>query len=379
MKVESKANESKTEKQSTTPKKMAFALGGFGGNNAHGAGFLQAALDAVSLDEHMKPEMITFTSGQIYWVSEYLKALPDARINKSEGALKTKLQAYLGDAEPFASRDLSLMTLGLVGKPGHIRPPYHEWFVDLIKNTVRGFERVIEDPKHAFFTKEFMDTVPSRQLVMDFPDTFFEEIADVFNARKDIGLGFNSFDPGNGIEVVHLNKKAQELVGVEPGDRRELLRERTLYKDITPAYVRDGLWLYQYGFEDNAKVDGAYYRQIMLDELMPATDVFVARPISQKWLGKLPSCWTEVEDLKYEVFFNGSYQGERDKLFLINKLLDDNVITGHRYHHVNLHEIEMETQEGFFDIVFEDMDVFDRARKNAKQKFADYMNLLKAA
>ena len=361
------------EKQSKKLKKLAFALGGFGGNNAHGAGFLQAALDAASLDKTMKPEMITFTSGQIYWVFEYLQALPRALAGTlEEDFLKKKLQGYLKEAEPFASRDLNLMTLALVGNPGHIRPPYHEWFFDMIKNTVRGFERVVEDPKHAFFTKELMDTIPARQLMMDFPDQFFEDVADVFNGCEDIGLGFNSFDPSNGIEVVHLNELAQseDYCGKKSGYRGKLLRTRTLYKDITPPYVRDGLWLYQYGFEDNTKVDGAYYRQIMLDELMRATDVLVARPICQKWLGRMPSCWTEVEDLKYEVFFNGSYQGERDKVLLVNKLIEDGVISGDRYHKVALHEIKMETQEGFFDVIFEDMDVFDRARKNATETFA---------
>jgi hypothetical protein len=34
-------------------------------------------------------------------------------------------------------------------------------------------------------------------------------------------------------------------------------RTRTLYKDIKPQYVRDALWIYQYGFEDNSMLDGA--------------------------------------------------------------------------------------------------------------------------
>ena len=56
------------EKKSKTLKKLAFALGGLGGNNARGAGFLQAALD-----EAVEPEMITCTTGQIYWVYRYLE------------------------------------------------------------------------------------------------------------------------------------------------------------------------------------------------------------------------------------------------------------------------------------------------------------------
>jgi hypothetical protein len=43
-------------------------LGGLAGNNAHGAGFLQAALD-----RGVKPAMIFCTSGQIFWVSKFLE------------------------------------------------------------------------------------------------------------------------------------------------------------------------------------------------------------------------------------------------------------------------------------------------------------------
>ena len=52
---------------------VAFALGGLAGNNAHGAGFLQAALDAG-----VEPLMISCTSGQIRWAFEYLRG-PAAR------------------------------------------------------------------------------------------------------------------------------------------------------------------------------------------------------------------------------------------------------------------------------------------------------------
>ncbi len=49
-------------------KKIAFSLGGLAGNNAHGAGFLHAALE-----RKVEPVMIACTSGQIFWVYHYLK------------------------------------------------------------------------------------------------------------------------------------------------------------------------------------------------------------------------------------------------------------------------------------------------------------------
>ena len=47
-------------------KNIAFALGGLAGNNAHGAGFLQAAFETG-----IEPRMISFSSGQVLWVFRY--------------------------------------------------------------------------------------------------------------------------------------------------------------------------------------------------------------------------------------------------------------------------------------------------------------------
>ncbi len=350
-------NQTSAEKSSaSTPIKVAFALGGLGGNNAHSAGFLQAALDTG-----IKPEMISFTSGQVLWVYRYLAAL---QASPQPDVLKAQLAEDIQELERFHQPDADLMTLGLFGKSGAIRPARHEAFFDVLKNMMGSFERMIENPHHIFFIKEFFSTFPARQMVMQFSDAFFQTMSDAFNACKDIGLTFNSFDPNEGMEIVHLNDRAKDLLGIQAG-MRSSYRSRTLYKDITPNYVRNGLWIYQYGFEDNSMLDGAYYRQIILSELTPAEKIFVARPVNYKWLGKLPSSWAEVEDMKLEMSFNGCYQGERDKIELINKLAKDGIIKDPKYHQIELKEIEPETQESFFDYIFEDMDVFQRARKKA--------------
>ena len=119
-------------------------------------------------------------------------------------------------------------------------------------------------------------------------------------------------------------------------------------------------------------LDGAFYRQVMLSELTPCDVVFVARPINYKWLGKLPTAYVEMEDMKTEIGFNGAYQGERDKIELINKLIRKNNLVdpsnSAKFHLIKLEEIEIRTQESFFDYVFEDMRVFDRAREEANRK-----------
>ena len=50
--------------------------------------------------------------------------------------------------------------------------------------------------------------------------------------------------------------------------------------------------------------------------------------------------------------FNGSYSGERFQIQLINKLLDDGAFSNEKqdkYHKIDLIEIEIDRQRGFFD------------------------------
>jgi hypothetical protein len=360
--VENREKTKSVESAKSEEIKIAFALGGLGGNNAHGAGLLQAALDL-----NIKPQIISFTSGQVLWVYRYLMAL---NASPQQDVLQAQLIDDIEKLEPFHQPDLDLMTLNLFGKSDAIRPARHEAFFDVLKNMMGCFERMIESPQRVFFIKEFFSTFPARQMVMQFSDSFFQTMSDAFNACRDIGLAFNSFDPNEGMEIVHLNDKARTLMKKKTGTRSSY-RSRTIYKDITPNYVRNALWIYQYGFEDNNMLDGAYYRQIILSEITPAETIFVARPVSYKWLGKLPSSWAEVEDMKLEMSFNGSYQGERDKVELINNLINDGTLKNTKYKLVNLKEIEPETQESYFDYIFENIDIFKRSRKNALKEFHD--------
>jgi hypothetical protein len=358
-----------TDSPPKAPVEVAFALGGLAGNNAHGAGFLQAALDG-----RVRPQMLSFTSGQILWVYRYLCALGES---SPPGSLRQQLAEDIEGTAPFHQPDIDLITLGLFGKAGVFRLARHEFFLDAVRNVMGSLERMLKDPLHIFFLKELLREIPARSLVPLFEPSFFETLSDAFNARTDIGLAFNSFEPSAGLEIVHLNEAAKTFLDKKAGQRSHY-RSRTLYKDITPEYVRDGLWIYQYGFDDNCQLDGAYYRQVLLSELVPAKVLFVARPVHYKWLGQLPSSWAEIEDLKTEISFNGAYQGERDKILLVNKLIDDGVISDPRYHWVEIHEIEPETQESFFDYVFEDLDLFDRARVKARTKFEE-LGLARAA
>lgn len=364
---------------------IGFAVGGLGGNNAFGAGFLQAALD-----KDIQPEMITCTSGQILWVSKYIEAFSARKSVPPGDCLRKEMEKFIESTEPYHFHDLDLWHMGLHGKEGMMRTAFPEIFLDTMKNTISAFERVLQQGRKAFLTRELMSEWPVRWLVPRFPDEFFSNISDVFNNCKDIGIAFNSFDPAEGMEIVHLNEQAKNQLNKQAGEKSSH-RSRTIYKDITPQYVRNGLWLFQYGFDDCSIIDGCYFRGVMLSEAAVARKVFVSRPINYKWIGKLPTNYIENEDLKTEISFNGSYQGERDKIMLVNSLLGTDLGkcgsepalpdaekgksrpegVMKKYHEVKLCEVEMDTQRGFFDYVFEDINVFDRSRQRSAAKFEE--------
>jgi len=94
---------------------VGFALGGLAGNNAHGAGFLQAALDAG-----VEPQMISCTSGQIRWVFEYLRG-SEARQGAS---LRDLMEEMIAREEPYGNKTLDLAALSLFGMPGVLCTPH---------------------------------------------------------------------------------------------------------------------------------------------------------------------------------------------------------------------------------------------------------------
>jgi hypothetical protein len=336
-------------------KRIAFALGGLAGNNAHGAGFLQAALDL-----QVEPGIISLSSGQILWVYRYLQ---ENKQKKHKPDLRKLLEEDIKALETTKSFDIDTALLFLFGKAEVYRPAFLEFTADFMKNSVRCFQTIRENWPKVFITKELADSIPGRLLVPQFPEDFFEKISKAFDDESKIGIVFNSFDPRSGIEQVYVNGAAKTL----EAESKSNYRLNTKYEDIKPGAVRDALKLYQYGFDESkdGHLDGAYYRQIMLSELAFATDIFVARPINYKWIDKsLPKGYTGIEDLKTKVAFNGSYAGERDKINLINKLIDSGSLR-EPYKKINLIEIEIRLPRGYFDYIYESLDVFDDARNEA--------------
>ncbi|HEY5855158.1 MAG TPA: hypothetical protein VIW24_14170 [Aldersonia sp.] len=398
------------------PNGIGFALGGLAGNNAHGAGFLQAALDTS-----VSPEMISCTSGQLLWVWYYLRLLDNDHTVSSDGTLERRFQDELDKLSPLAlifdavptpwppveeflrraaplsrelpfARDFTWWWLTLFGKKDRYRPSFQSMSFDILRNAQQSTNDLLQKMLNgrlgdAFLVEFVANIAPNRVLKPDFRQEFFDNISDTFNSSE-IGIVFNSYQPGScegsrgSVEYIHINDAARGKLGREYGTPASY-RAHTKYARITPAAVRSALWLYMYGFDEaERRLDGAYYREMILSELCaPTIDrIFAVRPLNAEWKGPLPTTFPAGKDLETEVSFNGAYIGERDKIDLMNKvgsemrdILERLTETGvpvpvplrdklDKYHQIYVIDVELETQRGYFDYVFEDMETFRRGK-----------------
>lgn len=389
---------------------IGFALGGLAGNNAHGAGFLQAALDTG-----VTPEMISCTSGQLLWVWYYLRLLDKDDTVSDDGTLQARFRDELDKLSPTSlildalpspmvppreftrtaaewsqqwpfSRDFTWWWLALFGKKDRYKPSIRSMPLDILRNAAQSasdlLDKIADEHRGSPFLVEFFANIwPNRVLEPDFRQEFFDGVSTVFN-NSDVGIVFNSYEPTTGEECIYINEVARRKLGREYGDAASY-RTRTRYARINPEAVRDALWLYMYGFDTGSgHLDGAYYRDVILSELCTPTmrHIFAVRPVNHKWIGALPTTLPAGKDLETEVGFDGAYIGERDKIDLMNKVGAETRGILHRlestgidipdelraqltkYHRIDVIDVEMDTQRGYFDYVFEDMGTFTRGK-----------------
>ncbi len=376
---------------------IAFALGGLGGSNAHAAGFLAAAQDLArdcnpSSEDKFIPldrlKFISCTSGAIRWTAAYLsgKTLRTEIYNEVENA---KLAAQLPRSSFFDPWRAPVLA-SLVGLPNIFEP------------TRTAYARHFQERLWGFFDRQspwFLSVptswdevwdllLPAQQLVPVFRQETFDEIAEIFNGQKSIGIAFNTFNPQSDTEYLHVNTTALEMIkeydkGADFGARHK----NTVYKEIDSEYVRAALWLLQYGFKekfgDEHLIDGAYYRDVILKELTFAERIYIPRPINPRWLGRMPRNLLETEDMKIELWFGGGYHRQYRMIEQANEWLE-----GHKgwqltridgvpdeeaanYTEIDLVEVPVATQRGFFDYFLEDVEVFERAYLDSMQKLID--------
>jgi len=140
--------------------KLAFALAGLGGFNAHGAGFLQAARD-----NGIKPDLVTATSGQIVVLAAYLKGATDLKKGLIDKAL---------EHDPLAQ-----LRIASLGYPGVFEPAVTE-----------AIARVLTPPFFGLGINFFADRFLPAQLYK--PTRTAEIIEELSDTLNDSPIGSSS-------------------------------------------------------------------------------------------------------------------------------------------------------------------------------------------
>jgi hypothetical protein len=138
---------------SIQPKTIGFALGGLAGNNAHGAGFLHGALQAG-----LEPSMISCTSGQIFWVYQYLLARTG-----DHDLVRRAFYKEIEELHRLCNINLDFTRVALLGRPGVFRPAYYEYPRDLATNGARAVLNLLVAPTRSFWAEELNELAMLRE------------------------------------------------------------------------------------------------------------------------------------------------------------------------------------------------------------------------
>ena len=325
---------------------IAFALGGLGGLNAHGVGFLEAARAL-----NVEPSIVSCTGGMITWVADWLEGKP----------LLPCLEEHLRLGTRFAPQFHWMNTLWIAafGDPGSVRPAVWEYWRRWMK------------PMDWQDVNGLVDRLwPAQVLVPRRSQEEQARTAAVMNATN-IPVVFNSFQPATGREYLHVNPAAAAFLGVKTGR----LGDGNKYLPIDERAVRGALWLYFYGLDDDSNpdglVDGTYRRQFVVSELHACDRIYIARPFNNRWKDRLPQNYFEIQDYSTDLWFTSAWQAELAGIRQINRLLADGKLKGGDFHPVDLVEIEVARQYGFFDYGGygqEEREVFETAFRTAYRK-----------
>lgn len=348
-----------TKTNQSKNRKIAFALSGLAGNNAHGAGFLQA-----SLESGVRPDLISCTSGQIYWVYLYLKALRYNGDDVTPEMAPNLRRVLLEEIEARPTGTLGAIQQIMLDRPGKMLPDFSHFYSEFALNSWNLLFRSLRPPREVDLLSGFLHLFPSQWLKPDFPDEFYQEISHCFNQENDIGIFLNSYNPTCGHETVYANAAAKRTIWFKNRTKQDSGRI-VYYEDITPKAVKDALRLCDDGFDRNTNqnVDGEYFRPVILRELLKADDIYVVKPGNTRWLGDLPASRVELGDLRTEISINAIYSAERSNIEFVNTLISKGTLDSNSpFHKVNIMEVEPLSNEGFDDSTMNDAKIFDEAR-----------------
>lgn len=435
---------------------IAFALGGLAGSNAHGAGCLQAVIDKWGA---RTPQVISCTSGQIFWVCVYLQYLellknsnlspprnpppsrhyirdafvreqdrmkpffniahscyryafhdwPVPRVtwdtwnrfwgtnledscrNNAETVLRATFlpwnDAWFHQIEPrtlrfipplhalMHERDWAILSRTCLGVPDKFTFQLWQVTINFLHNLVNSWNKVLLstlDDNFAFKHFSLWHLWPAHTLEQRlFSHQQLQEWFDLINTSP-IAILFNSYEPTTGQEIVYYNPAAANIPSLLPKapvtPPKHHYRDHVRYCVLTPDAFQDALWLNLYGYQPGQRIDGAYFRQIMLSELQGSDKIYVVRPVNRYWKAGTLKTDEDRQDMQFDILFNGSYQAEEDRFELINKLIDEKkLLANTSFKPIEIIPCEIRRPRGYWEYIFEDITVFDDARHDFYQ------------
>jgi hypothetical protein len=134
-------------------------------------------------------------------------------------------------------------------------------------------------------------------------------------------------------------------------------------------YIKAALQLIQFGLHMDM-MDGAYQYNPFIAPLKKNTDIVIicVVPFSSP-LKKLENTF-DIEDFKLKMMFNNAISSEISNINLINKLIDEKIITDKSFKKINVHIIEPKIHKGFFDYFVEDVYMFQNGYDEAEKIFS---------
>ncbi|MEH6471978.1 MAG: hypothetical protein V7752_12085 [Halopseudomonas sp.] len=363
-----------------TQSSIAFALGGLGGFNAHGVGFLKA-----SLDQGIEPQLISCSSGQIFWTWRYLMQ-KNNELDPSTGAkvdVQQELEHEIAKTNRFPEQLswLDAPVMMMTGDPGVFSPAVQDYW----KNMFRPYVADNFDQFWKQMGDEMLNRVmPAQMFVPERPPEEMQQIGRRIAVEDQIGIIFNAFDAPSGEEILFINRRAQTLLNdKKPGryvdgglhnDTRICVLDPEDPQQLQDA-IDGALWLYLYGFKgrdgkERTILDGAYHRQFIIRELAPAADViYSVRPQSTEWKANMPTNTLQVSNLVTQLWFNASYSGEVAHIELINELLQKEHLPKQHYRPVALKLVEYESRIRIYDYFVERQSVYQDAYEHSIKVF----------
>lgn len=239
---------------------VAMAVGGVGGFNAHDAGVLSAAHECG-----LTPDIITCTSGAIFWTHLFLTDPDSIRAQVEQQAAEVN--------------GATALQVAVLGDPGVFRPAYASYLA-------RWFTPPSGPPVRALLDRLF----PAQLYQPTLTPEFFTQVAEDLS-RASTPVAFNAYAVSSGHELVFCNQAAFAFLGLSPGHTRphdipgdDVVTE---YQPIDADAVRAALWLTLYGFanryQGETAIDGAYQRQLIISELTRCDVIYAIKPQASAW------------------------------------------------------------------------------------------------